>query len=43
MELYRQGCFPFDKMVRFYAFDDINQAIHDLETGKTNKPIVRMG
>ncbi len=43
VELYRQGRFPFDKMVKFYAFDDINQAIHDSETGKTIKPIVRIG
>jgi len=42
VELYRQGRFPFDKMVKFYAFDDINEAIHDSETGKTIKPILRI-
>lgn len=25
-ELYRQGRFPFDKLVKFYPFDQINEA-----------------
>jgi aryl-alcohol dehydrogenase len=41
-ELNAQGRFPFDKLVKFYSLDEINQAIHDSETGKTIKPIVRM-
>ncbi|MGO7345547.1 NAD(P)-dependent alcohol dehydrogenase [Rhizobium johnstonii] len=41
-EFYAQGRFPFDKFVKFYDFDEINQAIHDSESGKTIKPIVRM-
>ncbi|KAB1083954.1 NAD(P)-dependent alcohol dehydrogenase [Neorhizobium galegae] len=41
-ELYAQGRFPFDKLVKFYDFAEINQAIHDSESGKTIKPIVRM-
>lgn len=42
IELYRQGRFPFDRLVRFYPFDQINQAIHDAEQGKAIKAIVRM-
>ncbi len=42
IDLYRQGRFPFDKLVRFYGFEEINQAIHDSETGVAIKPIVRM-
>jgi aryl-alcohol dehydrogenase len=42
VELHRKGQFPFDRMVRFYAFDQINEAIHDSETGKSIKPILRM-
>ncbi|CAL8981796.1 Aryl-alcohol dehydrogenase [Rhodoplanes serenus] len=42
IELFRQGRFPFDKLVTFYPFDRINDAIHDAETGKVVKPIVRM-
>lgn len=43
IEMYRRGDFPFDRMVRFYPFDQINAAVHDSETGKTIKPIVRIG
>jgi aryl-alcohol dehydrogenase len=42
VELHRKGQFPFDRMVRFYSFDQINEAIHDSETGKSIKPILRM-
>lgn len=40
--LYAQGRFPFDKLVKFYDFDQINQAVHDSESGATIKPVVRM-
>jgi aryl-alcohol dehydrogenase len=42
IELHRQGKFPFDKLVRFYPFDQINEAIRDSEQGITLKPVVRM-
>jgi aryl-alcohol dehydrogenase len=42
IDLYRQGRFPFDRLVKFYALDDINKAIHASETGEVIKPIVRM-
>lgn len=42
IELYAKGLFPFDKLVTFYPFAEINTAIHDSESGKTVKPIVRM-
>jgi aryl-alcohol dehydrogenase len=42
IEFHRQGRFPFDKLVRFYPFDQINQAIADSESGVTIKPILRM-
>lgn len=41
VELYRQGRFPFDKLVRFYPFEALNQAMADSESGVTIKPIVR--
>jgi aryl-alcohol dehydrogenase len=40
--LYLKGQFPFDKLVRFYSFDDINQAFADAADGRTIKPILRM-
>jgi aryl-alcohol dehydrogenase len=42
ISLYQQGRFPFDKLVRFYALEDINQALADSEKGITVKPIIRM-
>jgi aryl-alcohol dehydrogenase len=38
-----QGRFPFDKLVKFYALDEINEAAADSEKGGTIKPILRMG
>lgn len=43
VELYQQGRFPFDKLVKFYTLDQINQAAEDSEKGITIKPIVRIG
>lgn len=42
VELNRQGRFPFEKLVRFYDFDQLNQAMADSENGTTIKPIVRL-
>lgn len=41
IELWRLGKFPFDKLIKFYALEDINQAIADSESGAVLKPIVR--
>ena len=37
-----QGRFPFDRLVQFYDFDQINQAAADTESGATVKPILRI-
>ncbi|MDB4894978.1 MAG: xylB, partial [Firmicutes bacterium] len=42
IELYTQGRFPFDKLVKFYPFDGINEAAADSEKGGTVKPIIRV-
>lgn len=42
IELHRQGRFPFDRLVTFYPFEKINDAISDAESGKAIKPVVRM-
>ncbi|MCS3468955.1 aryl-alcohol dehydrogenase [Pseudomonas sp. JUb42] len=42
VDLYLQGRFPFDKLCRFYAFDQVNEAMADSERGVTIKPILRM-
>lgn len=42
VELYRQGRFPFDKLVKFYSLEQINQAAEDSEKGITIKPIIQL-
>lgn len=42
IDFYRSGKFPFDKMVTFYDFDEINNAGSDAHSGKSIKPILRM-
>jgi len=42
IELYRQGRFPFDRLIRFYDFAQINEAAHDAESGRAIKPVIRM-
>jgi aryl-alcohol dehydrogenase len=41
VELYRQGRFPFDRMITYYPFDDINQAVQDMAEGRVIKPVLR--
>lgn len=43
VELWKQGRFPFDKLVRHYALSDINQGFEDSENGSVIKPIVSFG
>ena len=40
IELYMQGRFPFDKLIRFYPFKDINKAVEDSEKGLAVKPVL---
>lgn len=40
IRMYDEGSFPFDTLIKQYAFDDINQAFQDSETGDTLKPVV---
>jgi aryl-alcohol dehydrogenase len=42
LELYSQGRFPFDKLITFYPFDEINQAVEDMEQGRVIKPVLRL-
>lgn len=43
IEYYKAGKFPFDKLVKFYDFKDIEQAFEDSKSGVTVKPILRIG
>ncbi|MBF0672687.1 MAG: NAD(P)-dependent alcohol dehydrogenase [Salinibacterium sp.] len=42
VELYTQGRFPFDKLVKYYEFDQIEQALADSKSGEVIKPILRL-
>jgi aryl-alcohol dehydrogenase len=42
IDLWRQGRFPFDRLVRFYDLAEINQAAADSASGVTLKPILRI-
>ncbi len=42
IDLNRQGRLPFDRLISFYPFDEINQAVEDSVHGKVLKAVVRM-
>jgi aryl-alcohol dehydrogenase len=42
VELYRQGRFPFDKLITAYPFDAIQRAVEDSEGGRVVKAVLRM-
>jgi aryl-alcohol dehydrogenase len=41
VELYKQGRFPFDRLLKFYSLDQINEAAEDSEKGKTLKAVLK--
>ncbi len=42
LEYYKKGMFPFDKLIKFYPFEQINEAQADSDAGKCIKAVVRM-
>ena len=42
VELYRQGRFPFDRLVKYYELGEIEQALADSKSGQVIKPILRI-
>lgn len=42
IDLYLQGRFPFDRLITFYPFQDIGQAVSDQLSGKTIKAVLEM-
>lgn len=40
IELYQQGRFPFDKLLKEYALEDINEAARASEEGEVLKPVL---
>ena len=39
---YKDGKFPFDRLVKFYEFEQINEAFEDSKNGTTIKPILKI-
>ncbi|WP_027350410.1 NAD(P)-dependent alcohol dehydrogenase [Halotalea alkalilenta] len=42
VQLFQQGRFPFDRLVKFYPLEQINQAAQDSVEGVTLKPIIKI-
>lgn len=42
VEFWRQGKFPFDRMLTFYPFAEINRAFEDAHSGQAIKPVLLM-
>lgn len=40
IDLYKQGLFPFDKLTKYYDFEQINEASADSASGVTIKPVL---
>jgi aryl-alcohol dehydrogenase len=43
LEYYKKGLFPFDRLMTYYDFKDINQAFDDTHQGKVIKAVLKMG
>jgi len=42
LAFYKAGKFPFDKLITYYDFDDIDKAMADSASGKAIKAVLRM-
>jgi len=40
LELYKEGRFPFDKLITKFRFDQINEAMQASERGEVIKPVL---
>lgn len=41
IDLYKQGRLPYDRLIKYYSFEDINKAVDDMIKGVTIKPVLR--
>lgn len=41
IEMQARGRFPFEKLVRLYPFEQVNEAIADSKSGRTVKPVLK--
>ena len=43
IQYFEEGRFPFDRLIDFYPFEDLNEAVAATKSGQSIKPVVRMG
>ena len=43
IQYYDEGRFPFDRLIDFFPFEALNEAVKAQESGQSIKPVVRMG
>ena len=43
IDQWRQGRFPFDRLIETYSFEEIGKAFHDCEAGTVIKPVLKVG
>ena len=43
IKYYNEGRFPFDRLIDFFPFEALNEAIEAQTSGRSIKPVVRMG
>jgi aryl-alcohol dehydrogenase len=43
LELHAEGQLPVEKLIQRYRFDEFGRALHDAESGKAIKPVLRFG
>ena len=42
IQYYKDGKFPFDKLIKYYKFDEISEAFEDIHNGKVIKAVLTM-
>lgn len=42
LDYYRRGMFPIDRLIKFYPFEQINEALEESHAGKCIKAVLRM-
>lgn len=42
IEWYRNGEFPINKLIQLYPFENVNEALNDIKSGKVIKPVLVM-
>lgn len=43
LDLYREGRFPFDRLISTYPFEEINSALDDVQNAKATKAVLTFG